>query len=397
MKLVFYIILFFVFILLLISCDNYEVTEKQADSFLKFYGYGLDDIGLRVIATEEGYLIMGNIENAGRGKDICIIQTDKFGNTIKPVITHGGLFEDNGYAIKPHDDGYIIVGSTRETEISDKDIYILQITVSGEFVWDTIYGRSRDDEAYDVLVLENGNLVITGYSDSTETRKKDILFLETSSKGGFIKWDFPGASEDDEAFAIVKSGNEYMLAGYRNKPDNLSLQMARNIIVMRYSGEGTPNVNPFDNAFPAGTNSQVQSIIAASINEYYLACNVRESQTNNTSVAIIKIDTTLFNVLWQKKYGEQSVNIASDFSIKDNCLYLCGTSSNAEEKGDLWVFKAGIDGEDPQYYYFGDGISYIGKGFDRTSDGGYVITGSNSTGENSVITLCKLNADGKIQ
>lgn len=395
------LIVFSIFALMSISCDNYEISDIQAESFMKFYGVGMKDEGMKVITTNDGYLIMGNVENPGRGKDICIIKTDKYGNSNQPVLTHGGLFEDYGRTIKANNNGYIIAGYTRTSENADKDVYLLQVSESGEYIWDSIYGRSGDDEAYGVLVLDNENIVITGYSESDD-RIKEILFLETDPAGNIVNWNFiEDRPEDHVAFTIVKSGSKYMIAGYKNTEEVISTQPVRKIFVMRWTGDGPFDVNPAVNYIPEGTSSRVEAIIPVTNNEYYLACNVNELQTNTSSVYILKIDT-LWNIQWQKSFGERDFNIISDFSIHDNSLCIGGTSvdnvvsANTNVKGDLWICKTSLTGENVQYYYSGDGASYIGKGFDHTADGGFIITGSNITGDNSIITLCKLNALGEL-
>ena len=397
------LIIISILVFVCISCDNYEISDKQADSFIKYYGVGMEDEGIRVITTEEGYLIMGTIENPGRGRDICIIQTDKFGNSIEPIRTYGGLFEDNGYAIKPHAGGYVIAGSTRRTEYSDLDIYLVQIDHTGDLVWDSIYGQIRDDEAYDVLVLENGNLVVTGYSEnysvSTGDRKKDILFLKTDRLGNRLKMKYTGTPEDDEAFSILQSGRIYMMAGYSNKLIAGSSQTQKTIYILRWAGEGPMDAAPLGNALPAGSGSWVQTVVSESNNEYYLACNVRESQGNDVSVHVLKIDT-LWNILWQDSYGERTINAVSGLAIQNNSLYAVGTSTNEtneENSGDILILKTSLTGENPVYYYTGDGESYLGNGFDFAPDGGYIITGTNFINTKSVITLCKLNAEGTLQ
>jgi hypothetical protein len=379
--------------LILASCDNYDISDQQADSFIKYYGVGREDEGIRVITTDEGYLVMGNIDNPNRGKDICIIRTDKFGNSSEPIRTYGGLFDDYGYAIKPHDDGYIIAGSTQTAENSYKDVYLLQISSDGDLIWDSIYGYSMDDEARDVLVLGNGHLIVTGYSYSPENGNKDFLFLETDHDGTQVKIKTQGIPDkDDEAYAIVQSNKFYMLAGYTYRFSAQYSQSSKSISIIRWAGEGSPDPNP---PFNLGTESQVQSILTTGINEYYLACNVQGSQTGESSVYILKIDT-LWNVIWQKSFGERLRNQVSDFSIRNNELFVCGTSTDAELSGDLWIFRTSLEGENTRYYYAGDGVSFLGKGFDFTDDGGYIITGANIS-EKSIITLCKLNAEGEIQ
>ena len=55
-----------------------------------------------------------------------------------------------------------------------------------------------------------------------------------------------------------------------------------------------------------------------------------------------------------------------------------------------------FEGNSPEYNYVGDGISFAGRSFDYTPDGGYIITGSNYSSTNSVITLAKLDNEGKL-
>ena len=56
------------------ACNNDSVSEEQAESFLKYYAAGVDNnTGTQVIQTSDGYVIMGNFENASTQKDIFII------------------------------------------------------------------------------------------------------------------------------------------------------------------------------------------------------------------------------------------------------------------------------------------------------------------------------------
>jgi hypothetical protein len=61
----------------------------------------------------------------------------------------------------------------------------------------------------------------------------------------------------------------------------------------------------------------------------------------------------------------------------------------------MLILKTDISGDNPKYFYVGDGTSFRGNGLSITPDGGYIITGSNYINSvNSVITLCKLNSEG---
>ncbi len=382
-----------------ISCDNYELSDKQADAFIKFYGVGLKDEGIMAITIDEGYLIMGNIENPGRGMDICLIRTDKYGNSTTPIAVYGGLGDDYGYVIKPNESGYIIAGSTQISEGSYKDVFLIQINSNGDTLWTKTYGRSLDDEAYDLVVLEDNSIVLTGYTDSTNVRKKDFLFIEVDAMGNLIdSIKHLGLEEDQVAYSIAQSGNSFLLSGYSYILSASSQQYTKSIYVMRWDGSGSPVPNPYK----LGVSSEAVAIKPVNQNEYLLACNVQYSQTSDLQIHLMKVDAS-GDSTWNRDFGERVLNKANDLLIANNSFYVIGTSSNEDASdvddftGDMLLLKTNLNGENPSYFYVGDGASYHGNGCDITSDGGYIITGTNFTSNESVITICKLNTEGSLR
>ena len=388
------IILSVIVTLMSISCDDYEISDKQADSFLKFYGSGLEDEGMKVIATDEGYLIMGNLENPGSGKDICIIRTDKFGNTLAPVTTYGGEWDDLGYVIKPNSSGYIIAGSTQKEEQGDLDVFILQINSTGDALWSKSYGSSYDDEAFDLLVLENNNIVVTGYTDGSDGQEKDILFFEINSSGDSLYFNHIGSDYDDVAYSFVQKENSYFFVGYSDEHTVSNQQLMKSILVWQWDGIGSL-INYSSYFTSLGAGSEAVAIKALNQNEYILSV-VQPTQGNGSQIYLVKMDAS-GHLIWQKSFGERTVNIANDFTIYDESIYVIGTSTNGEVSGDMMILKTGLSGDNPLYFYAGDGTSYTGNGLDFTPDGGYIVTGANITNNNSVITLCKLDAEGLLR
>jgi hypothetical protein len=77
-----FLFIFFPLILFtILSCDKEEISNKQAESFVKYYGGSLLDEGIRVLSLEnKGYLLVGTMETPDIGKQICGIATEEFGN-----------------------------------------------------------------------------------------------------------------------------------------------------------------------------------------------------------------------------------------------------------------------------------------------------------------------------
>ena len=229
---------FFASILIIIlsvsACDKYDISSKQSETFVRFYGIGLEDEGLQVISTDYGYLIMANVENPGRGKDICIITTDEFGNTFAPVLTIGRAFDDIGYAIKSNANGYIIAGSTMESQNADKDAYLIQLGPGGELEWEKPIEHENNNEAYDVLVENDGELIFTGYTESGDaTKERDILFLKTNANGEELEFNQLGnPNADEEANSVVLwRDSTYMFAGYQRSSNG-----TKDISLWRWEG-----------------------------------------------------------------------------------------------------------------------------------------------------------------
>ncbi|NJK85474.1 MAG: hypothetical protein HC906_05410 [Bacteroidales bacterium] len=71
-----------ILILITFSCDNYEIDHDQSESFIKYFGSPLNDYGCDVIQKADGgYIIAGVLSVRDSGTNICLIFTDKYGNS----------------------------------------------------------------------------------------------------------------------------------------------------------------------------------------------------------------------------------------------------------------------------------------------------------------------------
>ena len=381
-------------ILLGTACDKYDISSKQSETFIRFYGVGLEDGGMKVITTNEGYLIMANVENPGSGRDICIITTDEYGNTTSPVTTIGGAFDDIGYAIKPNGGGYIIAGSTQASENSDKDVYVIQLGSNGTVVWDKPIRNDNNNEAYDVLVEDDGELVFTGYTETGEsTQQRDILFIKTNATADVFEYNQIGRpTSDEEAHSIVLwRDTTFIFAGYQR-----SITGTKDIYLLRWEGW---KISAPTKGLTINTegNSEAKCIINTSTQgRFLIACN-NELSSNQSDILLLETDFNLDeHSIISQNLGERSMNRVQSMAIHGNSLYLCGTSSGELEYGDMLLIKLTAAGTNPQYHYIGDGASYTGSGFDLTKENGYVITGASYRNEKSMITLYKVNNEGTL-
>lgn len=67
-----------VLILTIFSCDKLDISNVQADSFIKLFGSWSSDIGKDVKSFNNGYILLATIAHPNReDSDIALIKTDK--------------------------------------------------------------------------------------------------------------------------------------------------------------------------------------------------------------------------------------------------------------------------------------------------------------------------------
>ena len=379
-------------ILVATSCDKIVISDKQKDGFVKFYGNNANDEGVDVLQTADGgYLIMGNLENQDGNKDIFIIQTDEFGNSKAPVKTYGGSSDEVAHRIKKDANGYIIAGY-KQTDVGNRDVYLIQINNNGDTLWTSTFDIPRDDEAYDIIPLDNGNFALTGYTDSaSDDLKRRILFMEINNKGQRINTKNKGTSEDDEAYCMMKISGGYILCGYSKGYPNATT--VRNAFMLQINEHATSNAIPMA-PLGSGSNSEIISITGNNGN-YLVTCNSKGQLTNQNFIQLVEVGAPELgnkSIQWKKTLGEENYVSAGSTTIKGNQIYITGTSAAQGTTGNIILIRTSLQGENPDYSYIGDGASYTCNSFDFTSDGGYIFTGASHINENSVILLVKVNA-----
>lgn len=147
------------------------------------FGFRYDEVANQVIATQDGgYITVGTTDSdISNQKDIYIVKIDANGN--RQWHYHYGSREiEEGFGIVEVNDGYVIAGYTKDTSNYDKDAYLLKIDRDGNILWAKKYGGSKDDEARAIAKVDDG-FVITGYTTSSENYSKEMYLLKVDSNG----------------------------------------------------------------------------------------------------------------------------------------------------------------------------------------------------------------------
>ena len=118
--------------------------ENGNEIWSKRFGGSSYDKANSIIATNDGYLIVGSTSSYGKGNyDVYLIKTDKNG-VMQWQNTYGGFFNEYGYVAKVFKDGYLIVGTVQNC--TSKDFLEAKCTTNAYQIYVDGFGELLKEE-----------------------------------------------------------------------------------------------------------------------------------------------------------------------------------------------------------------------------------------------------------
>jgi len=302
----------------------------------KTYGTTLLEQAYSVKETYDGGLIISAFIYAATA-NLFLIKTNQNGDTLwtKNIGLSGNDFGTN---IQLADDGgFLIVGYT-DSNISngDRDIWLLKLDSIGTFSWQRTYGGTGADEGFKLLKLVDGNLVISGYSQSFSVGDRDGWIVKTDSSGNFIWSKSFGSGSYDEftAAAEDENGNLY-LTGTTESSGNRDLW-----IVKTDSGGNHILTKTY-----GGPQWEWGHDIKKTNDGNFIVTGFNQSNSSGLrQLWVLKIDQQ-GDTLWTKLI--RSVNGSEGYSViqtSDNGFAVTGVASSSGSGPDVWVIRLKPEG-----------------------------------------------------
>jgi hypothetical protein len=169
--------------------------------------------------------------------------------------SYGGYMDDDLTKIVPTTDGgFLMTGSTKSLDgdvkanHGENDIWLVKINHEGTIQWEKTIGGSKDEEATDLIAMENGTFLLSATTRSTDgdnvaglfgnMLKPDAWILKLDDKGNITWKKTFGAAQNDQILGLVPCENSGFIAiGYTESFETEELHSVgyRDAWIMRFS------------------------------------------------------------------------------------------------------------------------------------------------------------------
>ena len=348
--------------------------------WIRTYGGEDPDIGYHVQQTSDsGYVITGYTWSFSVGLlDIWLLKTDANGDTLWTKIYGGEGLERAKCVQQTSDGGYIIVGVTGDTIIT-QNLWLLKTDPEGDTLWTRVYGVHRAEGNF-VQETPDGGYIITGKKICIEGDYLSYCWLLKTDASGDTLWTRTYHSEADSGSnwgncVCQTADGGYILTGGSTPPgggcSGLSLiktdSNGDTSWTHLYGGEGSAcgtsgksvQQIPDGGYIVAGSLVLPEAYMEKAIMASWLLKTDEQGETLWTRTYKASADLTTANCLDQTSDGG----------------YILVGKKEDTTGASIWLIKTDGNGDTIWTRTFGKFFS-SGNCVHQTPDGGYIITGS---------------------
>lgn len=374
-----------ILITLAFACDKEDLSDAQSEKFVKYYANFPEFVAADVINSESGYIVLGTALTADSGTQICLIRTDAKGNSTGPESVYGREKNDRAYCIKSLPDGGLILMGTSQNPLTDKlEVMVIKIDQDGEPVWTRFISESGQNvEAKNFAIGDNGAIYLAGYCSTAEKAKQIWVFainangndLWTSSRTFGYDWD------DEAAYLSIMDDGDLLMTGYLS-----SNGIVKNAYLLRTDPEGS-----LDAFLPllSAENKEGCSVVAMNNNDF-LVLSTR-TIGDYRDITLDMIDYANMDTAWAKAYPTPENEVCKGLIFSNNKFYILNTKSTSSSRSLISVLTTDAEGNKLAVNDFGIATGLTASSFQTTADGGFIIAGTNEVTEenNTALTLIK--------
>ena len=362
----------FIFIIFVLSvCFSALAAEPEEKWNLTYGGQYGDGAWCLQETKDGGNILVGYSASRGEGSDLFLIRTDGMGKRIWSRIL-GGSGEDVGYFVQEtQDGGFIVTGSTKSFAVGEELLWLVKTNGNGNLSWDKTFGgfvSSFGDGGWSVEETDDRGYIITGYTQSLGSGRKDLWLIKTDAQGNKIWEKTFGGREDDVGMSVLKSRDGgYIVAGrtasFGKGGDDIWLLKTNS------RGEELWNATFGGKQDDAGFQVVV-------LRDGYAVVGRTESGSDKKRIVLIKVDLD-GQKLWERTYLGGSASSLQP--TKDGGFVISGRIDNKTTGRDALLIKTDSIGREEWSMILGGSSDDIGTFVVQSRDGSYTLAGITSS------------------
>jgi hypothetical protein len=167
--------------------------------------HAMDYEGFDMIFCEDGgFAIAGSVCDTFYYKtEAALFRISEEGDSLS-VETYGiGPQAEARCLLETGDGGFLLAGSTCESDPIVFDVFLVRTDETGEALWTRTYGGSGDEECLSMALSDDGGCLLVGWTDSFGSGKRDVYLLRVGPDGDTL-WTATWGGEESEIAYDVK-------------------------------------------------------------------------------------------------------------------------------------------------------------------------------------------------
>ena len=359
----------FFFILFLIGfCE--KSSAQPVTLWTRTYGFDDFDVGTDIEQTFDG----GFIVSSGRGS-AWLLRTDEWGDTLWTRVYDRDGFGSQAQQLIQTADGGIAIAA-RLCTMSDCDIWLIRTDENGDTLWTELYGGIDTEFINSFEGTSDAGFIFTGSTYSFGAGSRDVWVVKTDF---FFEQEWMktyGGVGRDSGYQIreTSDGGFVLIAAMESEVNGLETW------VIRIDKDGN---DLWDRNY-GELNAEWSGAVRQTADGGFIIASQFDGAgiTIEDEILIIKTDA-LGDTLWTRPYGRSISDQVSDIEVMEDggFLMLGVTRPFGFEPFDYLLVRMDSVGATLWTKLMGGPGHELYPSFERTSDGGIVITGLLSKAE----------------
>ncbi|MFL5763854.1 MAG: hypothetical protein ACJ77K_07930 [Bacteroidia bacterium] len=288
---------------------------------------------------------------------------------------YGGAADDFGRDGLEYSNGDLyITGSTQSSGAGQKDIYVVKTDANGKVIWTRTFGGSLDDESNAIIKTADGNLLIVGTTSSFGSGGSDIYLVKLDTAGALLWQKFYGGpgNESGSAVIIAPDGN-YLVNGLTSSFG----AGLRDIYLLKLNTSGNLI---WSKTYGGNLDDGGTSLCNGDTGDIMLFCFTDDFGAVNRDMYLLRLNSA-GDSLASSLYGGTEYEQASSIErTTDGNFMICGhTASFGHPEHNFYALKIDASGAVIWQKDYGGTAHDGAECGEQSSDGGYVLAGRSSS------------------